>query len=217
MPLSFREIKTAAFTVPFLLLLLFVLLPPSLRPFLFLPPTRGTKMRTNQYSPTYSPRDHNLENERNPWKNGSVPSFVPSNGPSLCYYEWESSNETRRGQRKSSVNLCDFSTPTGGKVFRAKNLHAFPHLESFGALRGITYRLVSLFSHLTFGHRAKQAELSYENLSYDFEYKERGYRERVSKEGEIYLDERRKYYPPTEEQTQLSSANIRDDLFTRVK
>lgn len=107
MPLSFREIKTAAFTVPFL----FPPLPPPLPlPVLFSANTRGTKMRTNQYSPTYLVII--ICKKRNPWKNGSVPSFhsFPRTRRNLCY---DRDRIVSNGlwwvkRKRQQVNLCDF-------------------------------------------------------------------------------------------------------------
>lgn len=154
MPLSFREIKTAAFTVPFLFS---PLLPPLPRPVLFSANTRGTKMRTNQYSPTYLVII--ICKKRNPWKNGSVPSFhsFPRTRRNLCHDRDSRTNRIQRfvvGETKEAASeLVRLFQSRRVKFFaRRICMHFLPEsanrLESFELLRGITYRLIS-FSRLS--------------------------------------------------------------------
>ena len=232
MPLSSREIKTAAFTVPFLFS------PPSSPAPFFFPPTRGTKMRTNQYSPTYLPRDHNLQ-KRNPWKNGSVPSFpsfVPWNGRNLCHDR--ESNETRpypTAEMKEPAWTCATFSLRANKFFApTKNLHAFPPDSKVSRCGDITYRLISfsrVFPNTSPPNRAKQPELSQKTCHLALSRfhgeckdgniyieRERG-TERGSKEDrEMYLDERRKYYPPGGRANNFLRLIFGGEgLFTRVK
>lgn len=124
--------------------------------------------------------------------------------------EWDETVSNGRNER-ASVNLRDFFTSCE-QVFRAKNLHAFPPDSKVSRCGDITYRLISfsrVFPNTSPPNRAKQPELSQKTCHlalsrFHGEYKdgniyrerERG-TERGSKEDrEMYLDERRKYYPP---------------------
>lgn len=158
MPLSFRWNQNRGFYRP---VSLFSSSLPFSPPRPFFPPTRGTKTRTNQYSPTYLPRDHNLQ-KRNPWKNGSVPSFPQFRSPErtkpLPRQRERESNGTRRvsneKRQRELVRLFHFVRT---KVFRAKNLHAFPsRLEKVSCCGAL---LTDLFRFRT-SSPPKQPELS---------------------------------------------------------
>lgn len=167
MPLSFRWNQNRGFYRP---VSLFSSSLPFSPPRPFFPPTRGTKMRTNQYSPTYLPRDHNLQ-KRNPWKNGSVPSFPQFRSPERTkplprQRERERENRTGRDEyptKRGNANSCDFFTSCERKFFaRRICMHSppLPTRKSF-VLRGITYRLIS-FSHIFL---SKTTGIIVENLS----------------------------------------------------
>lgn len=151
MPLSFRWNQNRGFYRPVSLFSFSLPFPPP-RP--FFPPTRGTKMRTNQYSPTYLPRDHNLQ-KRNPWKNGSVPSFPQFRSRErtkpLPRQRKRESNGTRRvsneKRQRQLVRLFHFVQT---KVFRAKNLHAFPSSPDSKKFRVAGHYLPTyfVFAHL---------------------------------------------------------------------
>lgn len=222
MPLSSREIKTAAFTVPFLFSR-----PSSPAPFFF-PPTRGTKMRTNQYSPTYLPRDHNLQ-KRNPWKNGSVPSFhsfVPWNGRNLCHDR--ESNETRpypTAEMKEPAWTCATFSLRANKFFAPRIcMHFLPTRK---------FRVAGTLLTDLFRFRASSPTLALptgqNNRNYrrklvisrcrDFTesvktgiyiYREReGDRERIERGSRDILRRKEEILSPRRKSKQLSSANIR--------
>lgn len=232
MPLSSREIKTAAFTVPFLFS------PPSSPAPFFFPPTRGTKMRTNQYSPTYLPRDHNLQ-KRNPWKNGSVPSFpsfVPWNGRNLCHDR--ESNETRpypTAEMKEPAWTCATFSLRANKFFAPRIcMHFLPTRKFRVAGTLLTdlfrFRASSPTLPLPTGQnnrnyrrklvisRCRDFTESVKTGIYIYIERERG-TERGSKEDrEMYLDERRKYYPPGGRANNFLRLIFGGEgLFTRVK
>lgn len=222
MPLSSREIKTAAFTVPFLFS------PPSSPAPFFFPPTRGTKMRTNQYSPTYLPRDHNLQ-KRNPWKNGSVPSFhsfVPWNGRNLCHDR--ESNETRpypTAEMKEPAWTCATFSLRANKFFAPTIcMHFLPTRK---------FRVAGTLLTDLFRFRASSPTLplptGQNNRNYrrklvisrcrDFTesvktgiyiYREReGDRERIERGSRDILRRKEEILSPRRKSKQLSSANIR--------
>lgn len=126
-------------------------------PVLFSANTRGTKMRTNQYSPTYLVII--ICKKRNPWKNGSVPSFhsFPRTRRNLCHDRDSRTNRIQRfvvGETKEAASeLVRLFQSRRVKFFaRRICMHFLPEsanrLESFELLRGITYRLIS-FSRLS--------------------------------------------------------------------
>lgn len=124
-------------------------------------------MRTNQYSPTYLPRDHNLQ-KRNPWKNGSVPSFqftvsFPGTDETFATTEKEriERDETSIQRKKAAPTRATFSLRANESFSREEfACIPLPTRKSF-VLRGITYRLIS-FSHI---FPSKTTGIIVENLS----------------------------------------------------